>query len=122
VGNRVFETTQGVFIEHDLSVTNTTSFPDDLFVNTPRFGPCQPGNPSPARTWVDIFDPGVEFGGSFNTYCALGAAEDMTAISFTVPVNASPASVEVRLSDRACVDDRGLPQTYISRPVQIPRP
>src|SRR5262249_35934422 len=71
LGSQVVETPQGVFVRHNLSVTNNASFPDDLFFSTPRFGVCGQ-NPTPARTWVDVFDAGAEFGSPLNTFCALG--------------------------------------------------
>src|SRR5262249_29647028 len=121
LGSQVVETPQGVFVRHNLSVTNNASFPDDLFFSTPRFGVCGQ-NPTPARTWVDVFDAGAEFGSPLNTFCALGGAQEMTGIWFPVPVGAAPPnSVVVQLTDRGCVGPEGAPRTYTSAPVLIPR-
>jgi len=110
------QTPDGGFIEHDLSVTNYPSFPDDLFTSTPRFGACG-RNLSPARTWVDIFD--ASSGVPLNEFCALEVAQDMTRIWFAVSTDSPPPrSVFIRITDRGCPSS--LP--YTSDPLPIPPP
>ena len=114
LGSHPTQTEDGTFIEHDLSVTNFASFPDDLFSGTSRFGACG-NNLTPARSWVDIFD--ADTGARPNEFCALGRSQDMTRIWFAVPTQSSPPRrVFVRINDRACG------ATYTSDPVQIPSP
>ncbi len=115
LGSHPIQTDAGNFIQHDLSVTNYASFPDDLFTSTSQFGSCGL-NATPARSSVDIFqvgDPSIRIYG----FCALNKAQDMTGIWFAVPVGtAPPASVFVQINDRACG------ATYTSGPVQTSRP
>jgi hypothetical protein len=97
----------GALTEYDLSVTNYSFFPDELFVATPDYPPCGL-NSTPSRSWVDIFQDGNHVYG----FCALGTAEDLTRLWFATS-GPPPSTAHITIHDRAC------DITYTSNPVRI---
>jgi hypothetical protein len=79
---------------YNLSVSNWQLYPPELFVLTDAYGPCGQ-NPTPSRTWVDIYAQG---GRRIYGFCALPSPYGLTQIWFaeTPP----PAEVYVVLTDR----------------------
>lgn len=86
------------YVRYNLSFTNDQDFSDDLFVHTAEYGPCA-DNPTPSRTWVDIFD---SFGSRVYGFCALSANEHLDLIWYAQPEGTcAPARVYVTLTDRS---------------------
>jgi len=86
-------------IKYKLSVVNRASFATELFSPAPDLPPCGT-NASASRTWVDIHD-GERGGTRLYGFCALGSAEELGKLSFTLPKDRPPpASVYITLVDR----------------------
>jgi hypothetical protein len=96
-----------------LAISNWASFPDELFYAAPDLPPCG-GNAYSGRTWLHIFDGYDRY---VYGYCGMGTAAGMTRFWFATPAGSSaPASVYVRLIDRAC------DVTYVSNRVSVGGP
>ena len=100
------------FTRFNLSVSNWSVFPAELFEVASDLPPCGL-NPNASRTWVDIFADGVRIFG----FCALGTPQDLTQIWFAIPQGQlPPSSVFITLTDRRC----GL--VYTSNSISIAAP
>jgi hypothetical protein len=83
---------------HDLTVTNRSDYPDQLFAPSPSLPPCGL-NASASRTWVSIHDASTD--AVLNTFCALSSSADLDNIWFFVPTGGNvPPTVYVKLTDR----------------------
>jgi len=100
LGTEDYSTSGGDFTRYRIAVTNWSSYPDDMFVLAPDWGPCGQ-NPSPSRTDVDIFDGTTD--ARLYGFCALNSADDLQRLWFARPQGtAPPASVYITMNDRAC--------------------
>ena len=85
---------------YNLTVTNWSDFPDELFEAAPDLPPCG-GNENASRTWVDIF---AGDGTYLYGFCAFSSSEDLLdKLWFAVPKGESPPDfVYITLEDRGC--------------------
>jgi len=93
-----------------MNVTNWASYPASMFTLTSAYGPCGL-NPTPSRSWVDIFNA------TTNTrlygFCALASPADLNGIWVT---GATPLPVYITITDRA------TNIVYTSNTITIPSP
>ena len=83
-----------------LSVSNSGSYDNELFVLTPTLPPCSV-DPNPSRTWIEVYDGA---GTLLNTFCDFDDRSDMASFSFT-PAD-PPPQIYIELWDR--VEDRRI--------------
>lgn len=86
------------YVKYSLSVSNWSSYQNSMFTAAPSLPPCGL-NTNSSRTWVNIYNA------TNNDYvygfCALGSAEDLTALWFGVLQGTNPPqSVYVTINDR----------------------
>jgi hypothetical protein len=87
------------YTRYKLAVSNSDSFPNEIFAAAPDLPPCG-NNTNSSRTWVDIFD---NANNRLYGFCALGSSDDLNSIWFSLPKGtAPPLSVHIVLTDRAC--------------------
>lgn len=85
------------FNRYQLSITNWSAFPDELFAPAPDLPPCGL-NKNSSRTWVSIH---AEDGRKLYGFCALSAPKSLQDIWFAVPAEQTPPkAVYVTLNDR----------------------
>lgn len=84
-------------MRYNYVVSNSDSFPDDLFAAAPDLPPCGT-NTKASRTWVDFYD---STGKRLNGFCALGKSSDLNKIWFALELDQVPPSyVYIELNDR----------------------
>jgi alpha-tubulin suppressor-like RCC1 family protein len=110
-------TTQGEdFTRYNLSVTNYSSFPDELFETSSWFGRCG-DNLFPSRSWVDVFD---DTESRLYGFCALGTAQNLTQLWFGLPRGTPPPNgVYIVIQDNACIGPNHGPVQYRSNTVHL---
>lgn len=87
------------FVRYRLSIVNRSSFPAELFAPAPDLPPCGV-NRNASRTWVNVHD-GDGSGARLYGFCALGSADELGKLSFTLPNDRKPPSwVYITLTDR----------------------
>lgn len=91
-------TNLGANVEFQFNVTNSTSFPDELFASAPDLAPCG-ATAGASRTWVDIYDGN---GNRLYGFCTLHQAADLNGIWLQVPIAQWPSAVYITLTDRRC--------------------
>jgi hypothetical protein len=99
VGTEDYVGSDGIaYTRYDLSVTNWSHYPAELFIAEPDLEPCGL-NTGASRTWVEIVD--VDTGEWIYGFCGLTDPEDLTGIWFAVARGTPPPSgVNVVLWDR----------------------
>jgi hypothetical protein len=84
---------------HYLEVTNSASFPDEMFTLEPNLPPCG-SNTNASRTWVDIYE---DDGPRLYGFCALTSSSQLRSLWFSTSSNAiPPGSVYIAMEDRLC--------------------
>jgi hypothetical protein len=93
-------TTGGTLLRYEISVSNSSAYPDALFAPSPELEPCGL-NSSASRTWVDFYD-GDDV--RLNGFCALSGAADLNSLWFVVRQGSVPRHVYMVLTDRLTGD------------------
>jgi hypothetical protein len=90
-------------VRYRIAVTNSMSFPAELFEVAPNLAPCGRNDRS-SRTWVEILvtdRPGRPAKRRVYGFCALRAPRDLETLWFAAPKDAPlPCGVAVELQDR----------------------
>ena len=85
------------FIRYRYGVSNSSSYPDEMFAAAPSLPPCG-ANKNSSRTWVDVFD---QRGERLYGFCAMAKRDDLNTIWFAIPENEIPPSwIYIELNDR----------------------
>ena len=91
-------TSDNGFTTYNLQVKNSSAYSDAMFVASPSLPACG-DNTSSSRTWVDIYT--TPNNSRVYGFCALGSANDMNSMWFSVPTDATqPEGVYIKLVDR----------------------
>ena len=98
------------YLQVDLSIRNSSGFPDAMFTPAPHLPPCG-SNTNASRTWVIIYD---KDGNHVYGFCALRSAAELNHIWFAAPANAVPSMVYV------VIWDRETNERYTSNTIPIP--
>lgn len=80
-----------------IGVTNWTDFPAELFELTSEFGPCG-GNPTPSRTWVEIYD--ASDGSRIYGFCGFELPDNLIEFWFATAAGQAPPDVYIEIWDR----------------------
>jgi hypothetical protein len=108
------------FTRYNLSITNWSDYPNQLFDTAPYLAPCG-FNASASRAWVDIYN-GVTHQRIYG-FCALDSNDDLAKLWFAVPKGSTaPRSVYVVLNDRHCESEyiSTSVSTLIFKPIPYP--
>ena len=98
VGTEDYEVRGNQFTSYRFNVTNSNSFPDELFRVASDLPPCGL-NTNSSRTWVDIFESGNRVYG----FCGFSESDNLNLIWFAKPRGESlPGPVHIQLNDRGC--------------------
>jgi hypothetical protein len=99
------------YLLFDLSIRNSSDFPDAMFTPAPHLPPCG-FNANASRSWVSIYD---KEGNHIYGFCALRSAAELNHIWFALPPNAAPSMVYV------VIWDRETNERYTSNRIPIPK-
>lgn len=109
-GSEDYDVNGTEYTRYKLDVSNSTAFPNELFVPASYLPPCGL-NTNSSRTWVDIYDKDDT---RLYGFCALGSSDDLNSIWFALPKSdVPPESVYIKLNDRACEKEYTSNSVYI---------
>lgn len=112
-GSEEYEAGGRQWVRYLLSVTNASSYAEELFAPAPKLPPCG-RNTNASRTWVDIL---TGDGSRLYGFCALGSARNLDSLWFAIERGQRPPdSVYITLNDRQ------TNRTVRSAAVAIPPP